>query len=79
MAEEDTWWNHQGATLADPTLLALLPHRGELGGLCANKRCRHTGADWFNRTSGLCYCDECARHINEQCLAAGTRKACELR
>ena len=78
MTDEDTWWNYQGATLADPSLLTSLPRRGEHGGPCANKRCRHTGADWFNRGSGLYYCDECARRVNEQCLASGKRKVCEL-
>jgi hypothetical protein len=80
MADDaDTWWNYQGALVPDPSLLATLPKRGVLGGLCSNRRCKNEGADWYNRTSGLYYCDDCARHLNEQCLAEGTRKVCELR
>ncbi|MGH8480943.1 MAG: hypothetical protein ACREXU_11870 [Gammaproteobacteria bacterium] len=78
MAYEDTWWNHQGATVAEPTLLLIAPRRGEHHGLCANPACANAGADWYNRGSCVYYCDGCARRINEQCLAAGTRKVCEL-
>jgi hypothetical protein len=55
-----------------------LPRRGEYGGRCSNVLCEHTGADWYNRTSGMYYCDECARRINEACLAQGERKLCML-
>jgi len=78
MAYEDTWWNHQGATLPE-SVLPIGPRRGDFGGRCANRRCTTEGADWYNRGSGLYYCDECARHINERCLELGQRKACELR
>jgi hypothetical protein len=77
MGFEDTWWNRQGALLPDPALL-MPPRRGELGGTCANRACSHAGADWYNRGSCLYYCDACARQLNEQCLALGTRKVCEL-
>ena len=77
MAYEDTWWNYQGATVAE-NLLLVTPRRGERGGLCANRACRNSGADWYSRGSCVYYCDACARRLNEQCLAQGTRKVCEL-
>ena len=55
-----------------------LPRRGEYGGRCSNVLCSNTGADWYNRASGLYYCDGCALRINESCLKAGQKKLCEL-
>lgn len=78
MGYEDTWWNYQGATLPE-TVLPVGVRRGEYGGRCGNSRCNSDGADWYNRGSGLYYCDACARQINERCLELGQRKACELR
>ena len=56
-----------------------LPRRGEFGGRCSNVLCSTTGANWCNRSSGLYYCGECARRINDSCLKLGERnKMCEL-
>ena len=60
-------------------LLRVLKQRGAFGSRCNNELCDNGGADWFSRASGQYYCDECARAINEMCLAQGTRKLCELR
>ena len=72
-----TWWNDLGAT-PQVTALFTLPGKGEYHGLCNNPDCDNTGADWYSRGSCLYYCDACARAINEQCLAMGKRKVCEL-
>lgn len=72
-----TWWNDLGATPPEAALFAM-PGKGEYHDPCNNPACDNTGADWYNRGSSMYYCDACARQINEQCLATGTRKACEL-
>ena len=65
-------WNDLGVALF------ALPGKGEFHGPCNNPDCDNAGADWYSRGSYMYYCDACARHINEQCLATGKRKACEL-
>jgi hypothetical protein len=54
------------------------PQKGAFGGGCNTQTCAHSGADWYSRSSGKYYCDECARQLNEACLAQGARKTCEL-
>ena len=69
------WWNKLGATPPEPPSWAPA-RKGEYRGTCT--ACDNAGADWYSRGSYMYYCDACARHINEQCLATGKRKACEL-
>ena len=79
MAIEDTWRNLQLATPAETFWRTCgLPGRGEFGGRCNNAMCSGSGADWYNKSSGHYYCDDCARRINESCLEQGRRKLCEL-
>ena len=78
MANEDTWWNHQGATLTKPTVRLVAPRRGDFGGLCAYTACANGGADWYNRGTYAYSCETCARRINERCLLAEKHPVCEL-
>lgn len=72
-----TWWNELGATPPEAALCAP-PRRGEYHGPCNNPACCNVGADWYNRGSSMYFCDSCALILNQGCLAAGTRKVCEL-
>jgi len=78
MAQIQIWQNRKTAG-AVTRWLHNLSRRGVYGGRCNNDYCYRDGADWHSRASGHYYCDECARVINEMCLAQGTRKICELR
>lgn len=78
MAQIQIWQNRKTAG-AVTRWLHNLSHRGQFDGRCNNEFCYNRGADWYSRASGNYYCDECARAINEMCLAQGTRKICELR
>lgn len=54
------------------------PLKGQYRGECERKACTNHGADWYNKSSGKYYCDECARALNEICLDQGAPKLCEL-
>jgi hypothetical protein len=79
MLREETWSDHLLATPADIFWKAEgAPAKGAFGGECHRASCRHGGADWYNKSSGKYYCDECARAFNEICLSQGAPKLCEL-
>lgn len=78
MAVVTTWWKREQRLASLPNLARPAAKRGAFGGQCFHVTCQTTGADWFNRLDHRYYCDECARRINEGCLAEGLTKVCEL-
>lgn len=79
MAQIQVWQNRKTATAVERWLHSVSQRRGQYGERCNNELCNNRGADWYSRASGQFYCDECARRINEMCLAQGTPKLCGLR
>lgn len=79
MLKDEIWSDLQIATPADKYWSAHgAPRKGEYGGQCQRASCANLGADWYNKSSGKYYCDECARAFNEICLSQGAPKLCEL-